>query len=537
MSSFLKKIDLVFRFKNPFYNFILGNKATSQIVFIPENIWTGNSENGRKIIDGFLSFHNESISFDNDSLKKNKGSKLWNQKLHSMQWINDVRAVGTNKARVFLRKKIKNWINFHNTWDPFIWNTRTLSQRLCYFMENTSFFFKTADESFQKTFAKSINKQAIHLINHFNKDNQEIDRIFIPKAIIISSLCFENLRNKLDIGINLLEKTIQKELLDDGMHFSRSPTTHFFFLRSLIDIKNHLGLSELPIPQLLNEKISKMGSVLKFLKINNDELVIFNEFNYVSPEQLSEVLKRSNIKMRIPKNLEDACFRRVSENRLTFIMDCGKPLIKNTHAGALSFEFSYFGEKLVVNSGSPYVDDKKWIEAMRSTAAHSTANVDDINSSDIFSYKDNTTRIANVWSEELVDKNYYWINSAHSGYKQLFGIVHNRKIHIDTEKLIIRGQDYFSKPLRHKDEVPKKVFIRFHIHPDVRLNVTTSKKKVFLKLKNNIAWEFICSEPKISIKEGIYLGTEKTIQKNNHIEISDNFIPEKKIKWVFKLIR
>ena len=51
MSSFLKKIDLVFRFKNPFYNFILGNKATSQIVFIPENIWTGNSENGRKIID------------------------------------------------------------------------------------------------------------------------------------------------------------------------------------------------------------------------------------------------------------------------------------------------------------------------------------------------------------------------------------------------------------------------------------------------------------------------------------------------------
>ena len=104
-------------------------------------------------------------------------------------------------------------------------------------------------------------------------------------------------------------------------------------------------------------------------------------------------------------------------------------------------------------------------------------------------------------------------------------------------KITIRGQDYFSKPLRHKDEVPKKVFIRFHIHPDVRLNVTTSKKKVFLKLKNNIAWEFICSEPKISIKEGIYLGTEKTIQKNNHIEISDNFIPEKKIKWVFKLIR
>jgi len=65
-------------------------------------------------------------------------------------------------------------------------------------------------------------------------------------------------------------------------------------------------------------------------------------------------------------------------------MDCGSPPKEKTHAGSLSFEFSYFGEKLVVNSGSPVVNDKKWIEAMRSTAAHSTVSIDDVNSSDIF---------------------------------------------------------------------------------------------------------------------------------------------------------
>ena len=85
--------------------------------------------------------------------------------------------------------------------------------------------------------------------------------------------------------------------------------------------------------------------------------------------------------------------------------------------------------------------------------------------------------------------------------------------------------------------MPKKIFIRFHIHPDIRLNVTTSKKKVFLQLKNNIAWEFICSEAKIKLKEGIYLGAKKTIQKNNHILISENLVPEKKIKWMFRLIK
>ena len=42
---------------------------------------------------------------------------------------------------------------------------------------------------------------------------------------------------------------------------------------------------------------------------------------------------------------------------------------------------------------------------MRSTAAHSTVSIDDINSSDIFYQRDTNTRIAKVWSELLFDKN------------------------------------------------------------------------------------------------------------------------------------
>ena len=54
--------------------------------------------------------------------------------------------------------------------------------------------------------------------------------------------------------------------------------------------------------------------------------------------------------------------------------------------------------------------------------------------------------LLNVWSGKLTDDHNCWINSAHSGYKDLFGLVHNRKIHVDTKNLIIRGQDYFSRP-------------------------------------------------------------------------------------------
>ena len=82
-----------------------------------------------------------------------------------------------------------------------------------------------------------------------------------------------------------------------------------------------------------------------------------------------------------------------------------------------------------------------------------------------------------------------------------------------------------------------KYFLRFHIHPNVELNVTTSKKKVVLRLKNNVGWEFICSEPKIKIEDGIYLGENKIVQPNQHILINDALEEKRKISWLFRLLK
>ena len=45
-------------------NLFLDKSANSSIIFTPQNLWTGNSDNGRKITDGFLSFHNETNTFN-----------------------------------------------------------------------------------------------------------------------------------------------------------------------------------------------------------------------------------------------------------------------------------------------------------------------------------------------------------------------------------------------------------------------------------------------------------------------------------------
>ena len=133
-------------------------------------------------------------------------------------------------------------------------------------------------------------------------------------------------------------------------------------------------------------------------------------------------------------------------------MDCGRPSKEKTYAGSLSFEFSHFTEKIVVNCGSPFINNRDWNDAMRSTAAHSSLNINEINSSDIFFEKDTTTRLADVYVQKLERDDNLWLDSYHNGYKKLFGITHRRKIHIDPNKFIIRGEDSFIRNKTKKEK-------------------------------------------------------------------------------------
>ena len=378
MSKIFKNLKLSFFFKNPIYNFFLEKKAKSKILFNPEDFWGGSSDLGQNLINGYINFYGESSDFKNNIWEKNEASEFWNNQLHSFEWIRDVKAVGTNKARIFLRNNLLEWLKKNKNWDSFSWKIPVLSKRITNLLSNLSFYFTTADEDFQKKVSCSINKQSIHLHNCSQKEYFNNEQIFVVKALILSSLAFQNLRGKLDLTLQKLNQLMDKDIHSDGMHYLKSPSEHFIFLRSLLDIKNYLGTFKIKIPTTLNEKISLMTSILKFFRIGSGQLSIFNNYEYIENFSIDQAIKRANSKIKIPNYLEQSGFHRIAENRLVLIMDCGSPTREKTHAGSLSFELSHGNEKIVVNSGSPYIYNKKFSEAMRSTAAHSTASIENM---------------------------------------------------------------------------------------------------------------------------------------------------------------
>ena len=523
-------------FRSRFFNFLINNNFDNKIIFNPESLWKGNKTNGNKILEGFLNYQKETIYIGEKIWGDNHGSQQWTNYANSFKWISDIRLVATNEARVFLRKNIIEWINTVDLSDQSIWNQEVLSKRIFYLLTNLSFFFETANEKFQKDFAENLNKQCIFLIKKFQKEKKNNKDIFSIKSIILASLCFNNLKSYYDFSIDLLIDLINHST-KEGMHYLRSPSEHFFLLCSLIDIKNFLGSNKKKIPHEINQSIEEMTIVVNFFIMGDGRLAIFNKYDFINDKKIVNVLKKGSSKVRIPKISQCSGFHRISKNKLIFLMDCGNPTKEKTYAGSLSFEFSHFSERIVVNCGSPFINNRDWNDAMRSTAAHSSLNINEINSSDIFFEKDTTTRLAQVYVQKSEREDNLWLDCAHTGYLKLFGITHRRKIHIDPNNFIIRGEESFLRNKKNKKNNSLLYFLRFHLHPSIEVNVTTSKKKAVIKLRNNIGWEFICSESKIEIGDGIYLGDNKIVQPNQHIIIKNYVEDYKNVKWLFRLIK
>ena len=534
----LSKKCLKLFFKTPVYNFLINKNISTDVHNILSDPWGGDINSGYNILKGYIKFFNETINFSNSVWEKNDASKVWKEELHSFEWANDLRAVGTNESRVFLRQTITEWINKYSCFHELEWDNHIIGRRICSLFGNFNFFFYSAEKDFQEDLLSNICKQANHLLKCKLKFTNGIERIFVLKAIILITLNYKIFYKFYDLSIKLLLEEIKLQVYTDGCHYSKSPSKHILFLKNLLDIKNYLVESKIKVPKEIISTISRMACVVKFFKMSNGSLTNFNNSTSFKNIFVNQIIMRSNSRVKVPENLVASGFRKISGHKINLIMDCGNPVSDDTCAGSLSFELSFGKNKIIVNCGAPYVHNKKWTEAMKTTAAHSTLSIDNINSSDIFYKKENkNSRLAKVWSTRKFNNHCHWIDSAHSGYRDIFGIVHARKIHIDINNKLIRGQDVLSQVTKNYSLIAKKYFLRFHLHPSIEVSATGSKKKAILRLPGGQGWEFICSEAKIRILESIYLGEKQKIYKTNHILISDRIIPEKKLRWLFRLIK
>ncbi len=454
------------------------------------------------------------------------------EKLNNFFWFFSLDLKSSKKT---VQSLIVNWIDNNNRYNDKSWNFDLTSKRIISWLSNHQLTYEDGDKEYRIKFNHCIQKQANHLLSEIRNSNDFENKMVGCAAIILTGLAYQNNKNYLDNGLNILKKIIKSSINNQGFPNSRNINQLIFYLKYFIVIREWFKESQNTVPEYIDETIYYLGLSYAFIWQNINHDILFNG-NYISNNnEFDQYLKRFGYTFK-NENKEVAGYAILKNKKIILAMDIGPSPI-NTHSnnyqsGALSFEIISSGKKLISNSGYFANKRNKLNKLSKSTALQSTLIIEDYSSCsfkkrEISGYViDQGLKIIN--KNVIFEDNYWKISASHDGYLKKFGSIHNREIEFYPEQTKFVGTD---KIIRNNKDKNVKFDIRFHLDPGSKVMKTQDNKSILIELEDE-GWKFSCDKFDISIDNGLYFGNKNSYKENHNIFISGiTHETEEIIRW------
>ncbi len=319
------------------------------------------------------------------------------------------------------------------------------------------------------------------------------------KALVFAGLFFDGPEAELWLkrGLSIYERELPEQILSDGGHFERSPMYHSIILEDLLDLYNLACANRIEdryefrrLPHLTKS----MRNWLAVMTHPDDGPSFFNDTAFGiagSRKDLEAYAKRLRLsKISGPSedtyHLAASGYVRVNNGDMTAILDLAAIgpdyLPGHAHADTLSFEMSVGEERVIVNSGTSLYGRSQLRQYQRSTAAHSTVEIDGEDSSEVWGGF-RVARRAHVHNVKIDDIDHaIRVKAEHDGYKRLGGnIVHSRCWWIEPGRMTV--EDLVSGRF-------SRAVVRFHLGPkvDVSVHDNGTEGEILLAQGRRIRW-------------------------------------------------
>lgn len=368
-------------------------------------------------------------------------SKLW---LYNLHYFSDLSSPASSRKRHLQEEYLRKWMQDNPRYEGNGWEPYTISIRLVYMLQWVSRYqnhwFELLESIKQQADALYVQVEHHILANHIFSN---------AKALVFAGVFFEGSSAKrwLHRGIRLLTRELNEQFLDDGGHFERTPTYHALLLWDLCDLYHLAERSSNPslgvIKCDLADKIRKGFSWLEAMTHTDGAGVQFNDGAIgVAPTllQIRDYVDKLRIDVRSKRDeagsslllFKDTGFIRVcSIKSYVAWLNVGSvgPSYQpgHAHAETFSFECDLFDSRFIVNSGTSVYGTCSLRLYQRSTKAHSTVEVNSLNSSEVWGGFRIARRAQVTKLRYASDDNRFYVEASHCGYvRDSLSVVHSR---------------------------------------------------------------------------------------------------------------
>jgi uncharacterized heparinase superfamily protein len=466
------------------------------------------------------------------------------RELHGFTWLRDLAASASREKGARMAEAIAGrWLIAHGTrpddaWAPDLWGDRIL-----FWTAYAPYILSSRDAAYRSALLNTLARGARHLDANADKAQPGLPRITAWAGALVAALTLQGAHKRLSHAESGLMRALAAAQFEDGGLMTRSPEEQLLLVDRLGLVRAAYSAAKQGLPDALENAASAALAALHGVTMGDGALSSWQGGNPGDPARLAALVEGCGLRARPLRQARGWGYQRLSALGTIIVVDAAPPpsqrMAATGCASTLGIEISDGAQRLVVNCGGPgsvpteLSDDL--VQALRSTAAHSTLTLGDTNSTAILPDGTLGKGVADVAIERSEDNDSSRIEASHDGYVKGFGLVHQRRLSLGNDGKEVRGEDRLVAKGRRRIREAAPYAIRFHLAPGIEATVTADGMGALLRSAGAPPWNFRCRGAMLQVEESLFIdGHGKPIPTLQLVVVGETSAIGGEIAWQFR---
>jgi len=488
-----------------------GSRQPLKLAAVPRDHVQGDRQRGEALLLGKLIAGSEAIPlFEGDFGPSGKGAGL----LQGFSWLRDLAAAASReKGAALAEAVVGKWLLAHGTkvdeaWAPDFWG-----ERILFWAAYAPYILSSGDGGYRSALLNTLARGARHLDSSAEKAPAGLKRVTAWCGVIAAGLLLQGGVSRVARGEAGLGRALASAQFDDGGLISRSPMEQALLVDRLGLLRSCYFAAKQTIPDSLEAAAAAALAALHGVTMGDGALSSWQGCGPGEAQRLNALIEGCGLRARPLRHARGWGYQRMSALGTVVVIDAAPPPSQKAaaqgSASTLAFELSDGSQRLVVNCGGagplPTQLSEDLLQALRTTAAHSTLVLDDTNSTNILPDGSLSRGVEDVAIERSEDNDASRLTASHGGYVRAFGLVHKRSLMLGNDGKELRGADQLVAQGRKKIKEAAGYAVRFHLAPGIEATPTADGMGAILRSKGAPPWNFRCRGGMLTTEESLWI--------------------------------
>ena len=491
-----------------------GGRQALKLVAVPRDHVQGDRQRGEALLAGRFVLGNESVHLTNIDFAALGVDGSVAEQLQGFSWLRDLAAAASReKGSRVAEALVGRWLLAHGTrldeaWRPALWG-----ERILFWMAYAPYVLSSRDTGYRSALLNTLVRGARHLDAQADRALPGLDRITAWAGVVAAGLLVQGGVPRVARGESGLARALSAAQFEDGGLTSRTPYEQVLLVDRLALLRAAYFAAKQSIPETIEAAGEAALAALHGVTMGDGALSSWQGGNPGDAARLHALIEGCGLRARALRNARGWGYHRLSALGTVLVIDAAPPpppkMAATGCASTLAFEMSDGPQRLVINCGGPdplpTALPTELVDALRTTAAHSTLVLSDTNSTSLLPEGSLGRGVEDVNVTRSEDNDCSRLEADHDGYVRAFGLVHKRSLMLGNDGKELRGADQLVPKGRRKIRDSAPYAIRFHLAPGVEATKTADGMGAILRSPGAPPWNFRCRGANLSVEESLMI--------------------------------